>query len=189
MSSRGIPVVCGCGRIASRLPRPDYDNVSLLEVHCSHCRAVNVITTSHGRVTELSYKGILKQDTIINIEIQSNVPEASGCLQEAIIAVNNGAFRAAAVMSRAALEVSLEYASFDDDMLFEKASHAVIAEAFTAYDYHKAENVRLIGNFGAHGSCARYVPEDALMTEADAKYIVELSSELIRKLIKWRLGE
>jgi len=41
----------------------------------------------------------------------------------------------------------------------------------------------LIGNFGAHRSCARYVQDDAQTTQADAKYVIELSSELVKKLI------
>jgi len=186
LSSEGIPVICGCGLLACRLPSPEYDSVTLLEVCCPHCKAINVVTTSHGRIAERLYKGVLKYDDLVNIDMQTNIPEASACIQEAVICVNNEAYRGATVMARAALEVTLEYAGFNANMLVRKAMDAVNAEAISRYDRTRAENVRLIGNFGAHGSCARYVRDDAQMTQADAKYVVELSSELIKKLIVWR---
>lgn len=183
----GIPVLCECGRITCHLPTPQYDHVTSLPIRCRYCGGISEVTTSNGRITQRLYKGILKQDEVITIDMQSNVPEASALIQEAVICVNNGAFRGAAVMARGALEVALHYASFDSFSLSEKAFNAVTAEALTDYDYQRAENVRLIGNFGAHGSCAQYVPGDAQMNENDAKYIVELSSELVQRLIAWRL--
>jgi len=187
LSSEGIPVICFCGQVACYLPSPQYDNISGIEVRCSHCGVTNVVTTNRGRVFERQYKGVLRYDELINADMQANVPEASACIQEAALCVNNDCFRAATVMARAALEVTLEYAGFNRDRLIDKVSDAVSAGALTDHDKTRAENVRLIGNFGAHGSSARYVPGDAQMERTDAKYSVEASSELVKKIVRWRL--
>jgi hypothetical protein len=129
----------------------------------------------------------LKYDELINADMQTNVSEASACIQEAVLSVNNDAFRAAMVMARAALEVTLEYAGFHATRLVDKVSEAVTSGALTTHDKTRAINVRLIGNFGAHGSAAQYVPGDDQMTKTDAKYAVEASSELVKKIIRWRL--
>lgn len=146
-----------------------------------------MVTTSRGRVFERQYRGVLRYDELINADIQTNVPEASACIQEAVLCVNNDSFRAAMVMARAALEVTLEYAGFNRERLVDKVTDAVSRGVLTDHDRTRATNVRLIGNFGAHGSSARYVPGDAQMTRTDAKYSVEASSELVKKIVRWRL--
>lgn len=187
MSPNGILIICGCGQVVCNLPSPDYDNVTSFEIICPNCKGTNVVTTSRGRIAERLYKGILRHDRLVDINMQTEVPEASACIQEAVISVNNDAFRAATVMARAALEVTLEYAGFNADKLYQKVIDAVSTGALLDYDKKRAENIRLIGNFGAHGSCARYIPEDAKMTQPDAKYVVEISAQLIKKLITWKV--
>jgi hypothetical protein len=187
LSSQKITIICGCGRTITNLPSPAYSDIPSLELHCQHCGGTTIVTTSRGRIADQRYGVVVKYDELIDADMQTNVPEASACILEAAICINNDAKRAATVMARAALEVTLEYAGFDKEKLYEKVTDAVSAGAITDYDQKRAENVRLIGNFGAHGSSARYVPEDANMNKTDAKYTVEVASELIKKIIRWRL--
>jgi hypothetical protein len=128
----------------------------------------------------------MRYDELINSDMQTRIPEASACIQEAAICVNNDAFRGAMVMARAALEVTLEWAGFHNHLLSDKVASAVAAGALSAHDQTRATNVRLIGNFGAHGSAAQYVPGDEQMTITDAKYAVEASSETVKKILRWR---
>lgn len=186
MAVQGIPVVCECTNIVCFLPSPEYDNIPSLDVQCRHCGGINTVTTSRGRVVERQYKGRLRIDQMTSTDMQSRIPEASACIQEAVLCVNYDAFRAAMVMARAALEVTLSYFGFNDYELKEKVNSAVTAGVLTNHDATRATNVRLIGNFGAHGSVARYVPGDEQMTVTDAKYAVEASSELIKKLLRAR---
>lgn len=181
-----IPVVCGCARIACRLPSPEYDDISSLEIRCQYCGGANIVTTSRGRVYDRQYMGVLKYDELIDSDMQTDVPEASACIQEAVLSVNNNAFRAAMIMARAALEVTLQFAGFTDYYLIDKVSSAVTGGVLSPHDRTRATNVRLIGNFGAHGSSARYVPQDAQMSKTDAKYAVEASSEIVKKIVQWR---
>ncbi len=186
MSTLGIPVVCECTHIVCYLPSPEYDNISSFDVHCGHCGGINTVTTNRGRVVDRQYKGRLKIDAMTNADMQSRIPEASACIQEAVLCVNYDAFRAAMVMARAALEVTLTYFGFTEYELRNKVESAVTTRILNAHDATRATNVRLIGNFGAHGSVARYVPGDDQMTVTDAKYAVEASSELIKKLLRAR---
>lgn len=181
MTTQGIPVVCECTRIVCYLP-PEYDNVSI-DLRCPHCGGISTVTTNRGRVVERTYKGRLKFDVLTNLDMQTRIPEASACIIEAALCVNYDAFRGAMVMGRAALEVALIYFGFNDYYLTDKVESAVRAGVLNNHDETRATHVRLIGNFGAHGSVAQYVPGDDQMTVTDAKYAVEASSELIKKLL------
>lgn len=123
---------------------------------------------------------------VTDSNVQTNVPEAGACLQEAVLSLNGGLNRAATVMARAALEVTLEWAGFDDRELAGKIGSAVTRHALGDFDRRQAENVRLIGNFGAHGTVASYVPDDGRMSTAMAEAATKLSFELVRKVVLWR---
>jgi hypothetical protein len=118
--------------------------------------------------------------------MQTRIPEASACIIEASLCVNYDAIRAAMIMGRAALEVTLTYFGFNDYWLKDKVTSAVRAGVLSNHDETRATNVRLIGNYGAHGLVAQYVPGDDQMSITDAKYAVEASSELIKKLLSAR---
>jgi hypothetical protein len=160
-----------------------------MALSCSRCGNEFEIDTDRGHMIRREDHGILRLDALVKPEIQSNVPESSACLQEGTIALNGGARRAAAVMARAALEVCLEWAGFTRQKLVEKIDDAVAANALAGYDKIRAGNSRLIGNFGAHGTCASYAPDDGLMKPSDAKFSLELSSDLVQNLIKWKLSQ
>ena len=185
----GIPIVCKCGVIVTNLPRPHYDAIANLALSCSRCGNEFEVDTDRGHMVRREDYGILRLDALVKPEIQSNVPESSACLQEGTIALNGRGFRAAAVMARAALEVCLEWAGFTKQHLVDKIDDAVAAKALTDYDKIRASNSRVIGNFGAHGTCASYVPGDGLMKVSDAKFSLELSSELVQILIKWKTSQ
>jgi Domain of unknown function (DUF4145) len=188
-SSGTIPVICRCGATVAQLPRPHYDSIAHFPLTCSHCGNEFEINTDRGRPLSRDDFGILRFDVLITAEIQSNVPESSACLQEGTIALNGRGYRAAAVMARAALEVCLEWAGFTTQKLVDKIDAAVSANALVDYDRERATNSRLIGNFGAHGTCASYAPGDGLMKVSDAKFSLELSSELVQTLIRWKMSQ
>jgi hypothetical protein len=189
METKELPVLCFCGHIAVKLLLPAYENISNQEFRCANCKGVMVVTTSHGVLYKTEYKGLMKFDELINIDVQTNVPEASACIQEATICVNNDAKRAAMVMARAALEVTLKYAGFTAQYLSDKVKGAIQANALTGNDKTRAKHVRLIGNFGAHGSsAAQYASGDEQTQLTDAEFAVKISSELVRKLVQWRMA-
>jgi len=167
---------------------PDYENIADKPVRCGRCGAFFHVTIADGRVRGDDYQGKINVDEVVGIQIQSNVAESSACLKEAIISFNGGANRAATVMARAALEVALQWAGFTDRYLDNKIDHAVRSRAIRAADEEQAEHVRLIGNFGAHGTGASYVPSDRDVTPPIARAAVEFSADLIRRVIAWHSG-
>jgi hypothetical protein len=158
---------------------------------CRECGSLNKVTIEYGQVRRTDYEGKIRVDQVIDSQIQTYVAEASGCLQDAIISLNGGANRAATVMARAALEVTLVYAGFATGDLYTKIDRAVTAGALTQHDKEQAESVRLIGNSGAHPLGASYVPGDGPVDPAIAEAQIRFASTLIKKLIAWnkaRLG-
>ena len=68
-------------------------------------------------------------------------------------------------------------------MLVQKVEDAVNAGALSDYDKTRAENVRAYWQLWCSSFLCTLRTNDAQMTQADAKYVIELSSELVKKLI------
>ena len=127
-------------------------------------------------------------EEVTNIVLQDRTPQASACFQEAVNSLNANAPRAAMVMARAALELTLEYAGFTENRLVDKIPHAIRQLAMDNADQAQAEMVRLIGNVGAHGDLSVYVPLDVPMTQPIAEAAIKVSFTLALKVLQWKEG-